>query len=621
MQNIFRNIFLIHKHFIVFVPILIFIGINFIYNDIYYGLVMFPLFILSCLLSHKNDEFRLINYIFLFISLGMIAMLTRNYIKPELTNLSRGIYNITGVVEKFSYGNKKHRVIINKIDGYTGKIQLSTNKVFNVGDKIKAKAFVFPPSKPIIKGAFDFSKYARYKQIIGYGKILQVDIIQKKKDIKLVNKITNYLYKNIPSETASVASALITGNRSGIDKQNLNNLRVSGLAHLLAISGLHIGLVIGSVYFLLRFLLIILFFNHTTKYSIKNICGIASLIVAFLYAGLADYPIPTIRAFIMAFIVIFALLFNRQVLNIRSVALVASFISVIMPESIYSPSFHLSFIAVFSLVGFFQIYKVKMKGIKGFFTGVIMSSLIVQIVTSPFIIYHFGMFSLYSVIANVIAIPLMTFFIAPFLLLSVFEMIIFGTPLFIKISAIGLNILLHWAEFITNLDYSSFYLPKFSVYGLIIFLMMILTFVIAKLEKNKFLLRLSSLLLIVGIIISIIPNNKPLIFVVNKNTILVKDGNHYVVNKKISSFLSNAVYRQTGLRFKNDKICNSETCKVKGVIITNNKKYKCNQNAKIVIAPNALIKSCHIPSIDITDMYTNRRGYQINKDYTISVNN
>ena len=91
----------------------------------------------------------------------------------------------------------------------------------------------------------------------------------------------------------------------------------------------------------------------------------------------------------MAFIVIFALLFNRQVLNIRSVALVASFISVIMPESIYSPSFHLSFIAVFSLVGFFQIYKVKMKGIKGFFTGVIMSSLIVQIVTSPFIIYHF----------------------------------------------------------------------------------------------------------------------------------------------------------------------------------------------------------------------------------------
>ena len=152
-----------------------------------------------------------------------------------------------------------------------------------------------------------------------------------------------------------------------------------------------------------------------------------------------------------------------------------------------------------------------------------MSSLIVQIVTSPFIIYHFmECFGLYSVIANVIAIPLMTFFIAPFLLLSVFEMIIFGTPLFIKISAIGLNILLHWAEFITNLDYSSFYLPKFSVYGLIIFLMMILTFVIAKLEKNKFLLRLSSLLLIVGIIISIIPNNKPLIFVVNKKYYISK---------------------------------------------------------------------------------------------------
>ena len=60
--------------------------------------------------------------------------------------------------------------------------------------------------------------------------------------------------------------------------------------------------------------------------------------------------------------------------------------------------------------------------------------------------------------------------------------------------------------------------------------------------------------------------------------------------------------------------------------MTNDKKYECNQNTKVIntkviIAPNALIKSCHIPSIDITDMYFNRGGYQINNDYTISVNN
>jgi len=621
MQNIIRNIFLIHKHFIVFVPILIFIGINFIYNDVYYGLVIFPLFMFSCLFYYKNDALRVICYMLLCISLGMIAMLSRNYIKPELTNLSRGIYNITGIVEKFNYGSKKHKIIISQIDDYVGKVQLSTNKIFNVGDKINVKAFMFPPSKPIIKGAFDFSKYARYKQIIGYGKILQFDIIQHKNNIKFVNKITSYLYKNISNETASIASALITGNRFGIDKQNLNNLRVSGLAHLLAISGLHIGLVIGAVYFLLRFLLIILFFNYTTKYSIKKICGITSLVVAFLYAGLADYPIPTIRAFIMACIIIFALLIDRQIVSIRSVALVASLISLIMPESIYSASFHLSFIAVFSLVGFFQIYTVKIKGVKGFFISVVMSSFIVQIVTSPFIIYHFGMFSLYSIIANVIAIPLMTFFIAPLLLLSVFEMIIFDTSLFIKTSAIGLDVLLYWAKFITNLNYSSFYLPKFSVYGLVIFLMTIVTFIIAKLENNKFLLKLSSLLLIAGIIISVIPNNKPLVFVVDKNTILIKNGNHYVFNKNVNSFLSNAIYRQTGLRFKNNKMCNFETCKLEGIVITNSKKYECDKSARIIIATKALIKSCHIPSIDFTDMYFNRGGYQINKDYTISINN
>ena len=77
---------------------------------------------------------------------------------------------------------------------------------------------------------------------------------------------------------------------------------------------------------------------------------------------------------------------------------------VIYPESLFSVSFQLSFIAVFALVGMFQVYKHKIKAF-GFFLGVVISSFVVQIVTMPFIVYHFGLVSIYSVLANVIAIP------------------------------------------------------------------------------------------------------------------------------------------------------------------------------------------------------------------------
>ncbi|MGB1360730.1 MAG: ComEC/Rec2 family competence protein [Alphaproteobacteria bacterium] len=571
-----------------------------------------------------NDKITICVRALLFVLLGITVMEIRNNTIVKTDTLSRGMYEITGDVEKFNLGKDKNKVIITNIEisgvKQTGKVQLNTTKYLRTGDNITVTAFVFPPSKPVVKGAFDFSKYAKYKGIIGYGKILSINNIVKADDTNTANKIVDYVYQNIDPRTASLASALITGNRAGIAKDDLSALRKSGLAHLLAISGLHIGLVMGAVYFFLKTLFVLLLFNRSTLYPIKKIAGVLSLIVAFLYAGLADFPIPTIRAFLMAGIVILGVVFDRQVVNIRTVAIVAGFIALLIPESIFSPSFQLSFIAVFSLVGMFQVYKLKLKGIKGIILGVIVSSIIVQIATAPFIIYHFGLFSSHSVLANVMAIPFMTFFIAPMLLLSVLEMFVFGTSVFINISSFGLGILLDLSHFITNLDYSNFYLPSFSGVGLALFAFAVVLFIVSKVENNKFFTKCAGVVGISVVAISLLPLNKPLVYVVDKNTVLVKDGDVYKANKKVGSFVSTAIFRQTGLKVSSDMIENDLI--INKIFITMKKDYICNanNNYKVIIATNSLIKNCSVPSIDRTDLYFEKGGFQIEDNYKITPN-
>ena len=617
MKLIWENILSVHRYWFLFIPLFMFVGISLIYNELYYAYGI--MLLIPILFFVKNDMAKICAYGLGFMALGMIAMGFRIATTPELPTIKKGIYEITGTIEKFEKGLTKNKIILKDIDEFDGKIQLNTKNRMEYGDVITVKAFLFPPSKPVIYGAFDFSKYARYRGIIAYGKELNIIKHEKFNQRDFANKIINYIYKNSETRAGGLAGALITGNRTGISNDDLSSLRKSGLAHLLAISGLHIGMVIGAVYVFLRLLSVIVLGNYSTKYPIKKISASIGLLVAFLYAGLADFPIPTVRAFLMASIVIIGLMLGRGVINIRSVCLVAVGILLFIPESLFSVSFQLSFMAVFALVGMFQVYRHKIKGIRGFFLGVVISSLVVQIVTMPFIVYHFGLVSIYSVLANVIAIPVMTFFVAPTLLLSVFEMMLTGTALFLNISAYGLNFLLDLSKFVTELDYSHFYFTKFSGWALVLFVLGGVFLIVGLIENNKLFKRLGYGAGVITIIIMALPNNVPIAYVVGGKAI-VKTGGVYTSAKSIDRFTKKAIFRQTGLSVKKAKLCDDNTCKINDIIITNDKNYKCGNSAKVIIALNSFVKSCKIPSIDRVDLYTNRGGFQINSDYVIVSN-
>ena len=128
----------------------------------------------------------------------------------------------------------------------------------------------------------------------------------------------------------------------------------------------------------------------------------------------------------MGAIVVIGVLTHAKAFTMRSVSLVATGILLFSPDSLFSVSFQLSFIAVMGLVAVFAIIPYK-KGIRAMGYRVCIASSVAMLVTLPFSAYHFGTVAVYSVGANMLAVPMMAVSIAPLLMVSVFEYILMGT--------------------------------------------------------------------------------------------------------------------------------------------------------------------------------------------------
>ncbi len=145
----------------------------------------------------------------------------------------------------------------------------------------------------------------------------------------------------------------LTGERGAIPEPVLQAMRDAGLAHLLAISGLHIGLVAGILFFAVRFMLAAVP-AVALRYPVKKWAALAALAGAFFYLLLSGATVPTQRAFLMLAVVLTAVVFDRSAISMRLVAWAAVLVLVIAPESLLSASFQMSFAAVTALVAVYE---------------------------------------------------------------------------------------------------------------------------------------------------------------------------------------------------------------------------------------------------------------------------
>jgi len=305
------------------------------------------------------------------------------------------------------------------------------------GQTIKLRAVLTPLPTPAAPGAYDFARHAYFEQLGALGYAVSSPEILKTADMFGPKTVERYrssfvasIHEHLPGENGAIAAALLAGDKTAISKDISAAYRDAGLAHLLAISGLHFGLITGLIYFSARILFALiprLALNH----SIKAYAAIISWFGALGYLLLTGAPLPAQRAFIMVSVMIVGTMLGRQPLSLRVVATAAFVILLFTPEAILNIGFQMSFAAVVTLIcayeitqPYFQRQKERFQGWGGrmalYLVSVALSTVVAEIAIAPIAAYHFNQFASYGVFANMLAVPLTAFWIMPWGALSLF---------------------------------------------------------------------------------------------------------------------------------------------------------------------------------------------------------
>ena len=362
------------------------------------------------------------------------------------------------------------------------------------GQWIRLPAVLSPPPTPAAPGAFDFARQAYFQRLggVGYavghlakfdptdlsGKATRADVFDAwRLDLnRLRAHITQRIRASIPGTPGAVAAALITGERAAIPRPVIDAMRDSGLAHLLAISGLHMGLVTAFLFFGLRAALALIP-GLALHQPIKKWAAIAAGLGAFAYLLISGATVPTQRAFIMVLIVLTGVMLDRTAITLRLVAWAALVILLLAPESLLSASFQLSFAATTALVAGYEILRSRrdlgvyeergpLQRAGLYVAGVAFSSVVAICATAPFAVYHFNRFALYGLIGNLLAVPLTAFWIMPCAVLGLLLMPLGLEAWPLAVMGWGLEVLIGWAGLVSSWPAASLPVPAMPDIGL-----------------------------------------------------------------------------------------------------------------------------------------------------------
>lgn len=304
------------------------------------------------------------------------------------------------------------------------------------GDRVDFRAILYAPSPPLIPGGFDFARYFYFRGVGAVGYALpplrtlehapQPGLLERFSRMRFA--VQQWLLAHIPQPAAGVAVALLTGDSTAMEEKTNNAFRVSSLAHILSISGTHMAIVCGMMFLLLRSLLSLVP-PVAHRMNVKKIAAVVALLLGAFYLALADFPIPAVRAYMMVAFFFAGVLLDREALTLRALVWAAVVILLLEPSSLLEPGFQMSFAATVALIVAYRNFAASPLGNRWedrrwwqrvwvYFSGIVVSSLVASAATAPFAAYHFNQFVLYGVLANLLALPLLSFIIMPALLLA-----------------------------------------------------------------------------------------------------------------------------------------------------------------------------------------------------------
>ena len=280
-----------------------------------------------------------------------------------------------------------------------------------------------PPGGPVEPGGFDFQRHAWFLGLGGVGYTrTPVLILEPPESGQWVFRarmaMSERVQDSLPGKAGPFAAAIMTGDRSGLDQQVVENLRITNLAHLLAISGLHMGLVAGFVFAAVR-LGLAAWPTVGLRVPSKKLAACVALVAAAGYLALSGGNVATERAFVMVAVALLAVLADRRALSLRGVAVAAMIVLILRPEALLGPGFQMSFAATTALVAVFNWSRGTPFGpgrgpawLRPIM-AVVISSGVAGLATAPIAAAHFNQFAHYGLLANLLTVPLMGVLVMP----------------------------------------------------------------------------------------------------------------------------------------------------------------------------------------------------------------
>jgi competence protein ComEC len=336
-----------------------------------------------------------------------------------------------------------------------GEARAGTGSVAE-GAVVRMRVRLMPPASPMLPGAYDFARNAWFQGFAATGSLIgDLELVAPApQDVGIApvqRALSKHVRERVDGSAGTIAAAFASGDRGAIARVDEEAMRDAGLTHLLSISGLHVSAVIAAAY-LAALKLLALFPAIALRVRLPVLAAACGALAGIGYTLLTGAQVPTVRSCVAALLVLASLAMGRDALSLRMVAAAAFAVMLLWPESVIGPSFQMSFSAVLAIVALSTSSPVRAflapreeawwrhagrRVVMLFVTG-----LVIEIALMPIVLYHFHRAGLYGALANVAAIPLVTFVSMPLIALGLLlDLVALGAPVWWLVKA-SLDLLL-----------------------------------------------------------------------------------------------------------------------------------------------------------------------------------
>ncbi|MDO5040880.1 MAG: DNA internalization-related competence protein ComEC/Rec2 [Peptoniphilus sp.] len=395
--------------------------------------------IISLMILYKNADIKNKRYIAL-LAIFFISIIAVNF---RNRNVQRDYVSLEGKITQDFMGNENKFIFSDK---YFNKYLIYTQEKSKVGDKVRIKGEVHIPAGKMNPYDFDYKNYLRAK---GIDYIVYCDSVQYMGK-SYIDKVRTDFREYVESTTAylqednqKIVMSILLANTDYMDEMSRSDFRETGLSHVLAVSGLHIGIIFYVVDVLLKLV-------RVSKIKRR----IIAILLTTTYIYLIYFPVGAMRSLIM-YILLFMSFLSRRKYKAKDGLILSTIITLLInPYGFYSPSFIFSYLSVLGILLFANKIKIKLGSV--YLRNSVAITLAASVMTIPLSLYYFNSYSVLGILSNILILPLYTLVIVLSYTMMFFK---FLSPIISPTVDLILNIVSLLVQAVRNLNFINIELP------------------------------------------------------------------------------------------------------------------------------------------------------------------